>query len=139
MAGATKAATVDEYLASFPSERREILESVRAAIHRGVRTGAGADSDAGTDTDTGTDSDAGTEERIRYDIPAVMLGGRYAIHFAGWKQHLALYPVPRFEGELEAEVEPYRTKTDTVSFPWSRPVPYDLIERIAAAIVALRA
>lgn len=119
MAGAAKVATVDEYLAAFPPERREILESVRAAIHRGV--GAGA------------------EERIRYDMPAVMLGGRYAIHFAGWKQHLALYPVPRFDGQLEAEVEPYRTKTDTVSFPWSRPVPYDLIERITAGIVALRA
>lgn len=123
MAGATKVATVDEYLASFPSDRREILESVRAAIHRGV----------------GADTVGDAEERIRYDMPAVMLGGRYAIHFAGWKQHLALYPVPRFEGELETEVEPYRTKIDTVSFPWSRPVPYDLIERIAAAIVALRA
>jgi uncharacterized protein YdhG (YjbR/CyaY superfamily) len=78
------------------------------------------------------------EERIRYDMPAVMLGGRYAIHFAGWKQHLGLYPVPRFDGPLEAEVEPHRTKTDTLSFPWSRPLPYDLIERVSAAIVALR-
>ncbi|WP_308797468.1 iron chaperone [Agromyces silvae] len=118
MAATPKYASVDEYLESFPPERREVLESVRAAIHRGVPNG---------------------EERIRYDMPAVMLGGRYAIHFAGWKQHLGLYPVPRFDGPFEAEVEPHRTKTDTLSFPWSRPVPYDLIERISAAIVALRA
>jgi uncharacterized protein YdhG (YjbR/CyaY superfamily) len=118
MADTTKVATVDAYLETFPPDRRDVLEQVRAAIRRAVPDG---------------------EERIRYDMPAVMLGGRYAIHFAGWKQHLALYPVPRFDGELEAAVAPYRTKTDTVSFPWSRPVPYDLIERIAGAIVALRA
>lgn len=118
MADTTKVVTVDDYLATFPPERREVLESVRAAIHRAVPDG---------------------EERIRYDMPAVMLSGRYAIHFAGWKQHLALYPVPRFDGPLEAEVEPHRTKTDTISFAWSKPVPYDLIERLTAAIVALRA
>ena len=109
--------TVDDYLATFPDDVRDVLEEVRAAIHAGVPDG---------------------EEKMRYGIAAVMLGGRYAIHFAGWKHHVGLYPVPRFAGELEAEVAPFRANTDSVNFPYAKPVPYDLITRISAAIVTQR-
>jgi uncharacterized protein YdhG (YjbR/CyaY superfamily) len=109
--------TVDEYIASFPPEVQPVLEAVREAIHA---------------------SAPGAEEKIRYGIAAVMLGGRYAIHFAGWKHHVGLYPVPAFDGDLEAEVAPYRAKKDSVNFPYSRPVPYDLISRMSAEIVRRR-
>jgi uncharacterized protein YdhG (YjbR/CyaY superfamily) len=71
-------------------------------------------------------------------MAAVMLGGRYAIHFAGWKGHVVLYPIPQFDGELEAEVAPHRSKKDTVNFSYAQPVPYDLVTRIAAEIVRRR-
>lgn len=109
--------TVDEYIASFPPDVQPMLQAVREAIHAGVPDG---------------------EEKIRYGMAAVMLGGRYAIHFAGWKRHVGLYPIPQFEGELEAEVAPYRSKKDTVNFPYSKPVPHDLIRRMAAEIVRRR-
>jgi uncharacterized protein YdhG (YjbR/CyaY superfamily) len=109
--------TVDEYIASFPPDVQPVLQAVREAIHASVPDG---------------------EERIRYGIAAVMLGGRYAIHFAGWKHHVGLYPVPEFDGELEAEVAPYRAKKDSVNFPYARPVPYDLISRMSAEIVRRR-
>ncbi len=108
---------VDEYIASFPPDVRDVLEHVRAAIHAGVPDG---------------------DEKVRYGIAAVMLGGRYAIHFAGWKHHVGLYPVPRFDGPLEAEVAPFRVKIDSVNFPYAKPVPYDLITRMSAEIVRLR-
>ena len=85
---------VDEYVASFPPDVRDVLEHVRAAIHAGVPDG---------------------EEKVRYGMGAVMLGGRYAIHFAGWKHHVGLYPVPTFDDPLEQEVAPYRSKKDTVN------------------------
>lgn len=78
------------------------------------------------------------EERIRYGMPAIMLGGRYALHFAGWKKHIGIYPVPPLGGELEAEVAPFRTAKDSVVFPHREPVPYELIGRITAAVVAQR-
>jgi len=109
--------TVEKYLATFPDDVRAVLERVRAAIHAGVPDG---------------------EERMRYGIAAVMLGGRYAIHFAGWKHHVGLYPVPRFDGGLEAEIAPFRAKTDSVNFPYAKPVPYDLITRVSAEIVRQR-
>ena len=77
-------------------------------------------------------------EKIRYGMPAIMLGGRYALHFAGWKKHAGIYPVPRLDDALEQRLVPHRTEKDTVAFPWTRPVPYDLIEDVTEAIVALR-
>lgn len=78
------------------------------------------------------------EEKIRYGMPAIMLGGRYALHFAGWKKHIGLYPVPPLDDELEAEVAPFRAEKDSVVFSHRAPIPYELVGRIAAAVVARR-
>ncbi|MEJ7875621.1 MAG: DUF1801 domain-containing protein [Solirubrobacterales bacterium] len=74
------------------------------------------------------------EERVRYGMPAVMLNERYAIHYAGWKKHLGLYPVPVLPDSLEAKIAPYRTHKDSLRFPYSKPIPYELIEELAAAL-----
>jgi uncharacterized protein YdhG (YjbR/CyaY superfamily) len=110
---AAKFATIDEYIASFPDDVQAILQQVRQAIHRALPDAA---------------------ESIRYGMPAVMVGEHRAINFAAWKRHVGLYPLPTFDGELEREVEPYRAEKSTANFPYSKPIPYDLIERVAAAI-----
>ncbi|GAB3191404.1 hypothetical protein GCM10027261_01180 [Geodermatophilus arenarius] len=111
-------ATVEEYLAALPEEARTALEQVRAAVLRGM---------------------PGATETIRYGMPAAVLGGRYGLHYAAWKRHAALYPVPVFDGDLEAEVAPHRSGKDAVHLPYRRPVPEDLVERVAAAVAARRA
>lgn len=115
-------ATVDEYIAGFDSAVAERLQRIREIIVREVRDVSGEV----------------PEEKIRYGIAAVMLGGRYALHYAGWKKHIGLYPVPQFDGPLEAEVAPYRAEKDSLVFPHSADVPYDLIDRIAREIAARR-
>jgi len=112
------AQTVDEYIASFPDDVADRLRQVRAAILAQVPE---------------------PEEKTRYGIAAVMLGGRDAIHFAGWKHHIGIYPVPTLPEPLESEVAPLRTGKDSVNFPHRDELPVDLIGRIAAAIVAQRA
>ncbi len=108
----------DAYIAALPDEARPIVEQVRAAIRTAL-------------------PDA--EERVRYGMPAVALGGtRYHLHYAGWKAHVGLYPVSTLSPELEAEVAPYRSKTDSVTFPYAKPVPYALITRIARELGAMR-
>ena len=71
--------------------------------------------------------------------PAIMVDGRYGLHFAGWKKHIGLYPVPVFDDDLEAEVKPLRRSKDSVALLHSDPLPEQLISRIAHAVVERRA
>ena len=116
------AASVAEYIAGFPPEVRERLERVRAQIVTNVQRS----------------EDSPPPEKIRYGIAAVLFPGGYALHFAGWKKHIGLYPVPRLPEPLESEIAPYRAEKDTVAFPHARDIPYALIGRVVAEIVRLR-
>lgn len=109
--------SVDACLAGFPDEVRPLLEQVRAAIHAGM---------------------PGATETIRYGMPAVMIADRYGLHFAGWKKHVGLYPVPLLPDPLETEVAPYRSAKDAVNLRYAQPLPLELVTRIAAAIVVQR-
>jgi len=110
-----QAATVDEYVAGFPDGPRQVLEQVCATLRAAL---------------------PGAEEKIRYGMPALMFADRYGLHFAGWKKHVGLYPVGALDPELEAQIAPYRASKDTVQFFYDKPVPYELIGRVAAALAA---
>ncbi|HEX5729837.1 DUF1801 domain-containing protein [Microbacterium sp.] len=124
------AATVDEYIGGFPPEVADRLQRIRQIIVAAVVRAS-----AGTGSGTNTANPL-PEEKIRYGIAAVMLGGRYALHFAGWKKHIGLYPVPTLDQPLESEIALYRAEKDSVVFPHSKPIPYDLIAEVADAVVA---
>lgn len=115
---ADKFATVEDYCSSFPEDVRTILEDVRQAIRRAV-------------------PEAG--ETIRYQMPTITVDGKSLLHFAAWKHHIGLYPLPTTEGALAEELAPYDTGKGTARFPLQEPVPYDLIERLAALLVEQRA
>ncbi|MBN9238665.1 MAG: hypothetical protein BGO97_03195 [Micrococcales bacterium 70-64] len=104
---------VEQYIAQFPDEVQGILRQVRAAILAEA---------------------PGAEERVRYGMPAVMLGGRYALHYAAWKKHVGIYPVATAPEPLESELAPFRAAKDSINFPYSTPIPYDLVGRIAAFV-----
>jgi uncharacterized protein YdhG (YjbR/CyaY superfamily) len=113
-----KFTTVDEYIASFPPETRAVLEKVR----RTMRSAA-----------------PGTEETISYGIPTFTLDGRYLIYFAGWKRHVSIYPTPRGDEALQRDIAPYVAEKATLRFPFDKPIPYDLIERVTAEATRARA
>lgn len=104
------AATVEEYIASFPPKVRKILQDMRRTIRR---------------------VEPEFEETIRYGIPTYQLDGKNVIHFAGHSQHTAVYPAPRGSKQLSKELSSYAGGKGTVRFPLDEPVPHDLIRRIA--------
>lgn len=106
---------IDDYIAAAPEAVRERLVAVREVLLRSIPNGT---------------------EAFRYGMPAVMVDARHGLHYAHWKQHLALYPIYRGDDAFEAAVGPYRAKTDSVHFLHAKPLPLDVIELIATALAA---
>ncbi len=76
------------------------------------------------------------EECISYGIPAYRLGPSRAVVFiSGWKDHLAMYPIPKDETLYNA-LKPYIKGKGTLWFPLATPLPRHLIERIIRAHVS---
>lgn len=111
------AATVDEYAAALPENVRPVLEEVRRIVRRVVPE---------------------VEETISYRMPTFVLDGLPLVHVAAWTKHLGLYPLPPMDDELAALVEPYRGAKGAMQLRYDRPVPYDLVERVVAVLLARR-
>jgi uncharacterized protein YdhG (YjbR/CyaY superfamily) len=101
--------TIDEYIAASPPEVREILETIR----RTVRAAAPE-----------------AKEVISYRMPAFK-GNGILLYFAAFQKHIGVYPPVRGDADLEAALAPYEGEKGNLRFPLDRPIPYDLIERIA--------
>jgi uncharacterized protein YdhG (YjbR/CyaY superfamily) len=107
-------ATIDDYIDPFPAGVQVILQEVRDRIRNAVPA---------------------ADETISYGIPTFTMGGRSVVYFAGWKHHISVYPVPNGDATFEREIEPYRAGKGTLKFPLGQPIPYDLVERVAALLV----
>lgn len=112
MAATDAPATMDAYIARFPSEVRERLEAIRGTIQSLAPDAA---------------------ETISYQIPTFTLADTYLLYFAGWKQHVSLYPIPSGPPDYAAAIAPYRKTKGTLQFKHAEPLPLDVIAMVAAA------
>ncbi|GAA1504552.1 DUF1801 domain-containing protein [Terrabacter terrae] len=115
---APRFASVDDYIASYPEETRTQLAGVRRAIQKVAPHAA---------------------EKISYGMATFTVDGKPLIYYAGWKNHVGLYPVPTGSPEFEEAIAPYRRAKDTVRFPVNRPVPLELIAEITQLCIERRA
>jgi len=107
--------SVDEYIGTFPKETQKILEELRATIKAAAPE---------------------AEEKISYQIPTFTLNGKYLIYFAGWKNHISLYPIPSGSEAFNKEVSQYAAGKGTLKFPIDKPLPLKLITKIVKSRVA---
>ncbi|MBM3180952.1 MAG: hypothetical protein FJZ86_11430 [Chloroflexi bacterium] len=75
-------------------------------------------------------------EKISYQITAFELNGRNLVHFAGWKKHIAMYPIPSGTEAFNKEVSKYMGGRGTLKFPIDKPLPLKLITKIVKFRVA---
>ncbi len=99
---------VDEYIEQFPPEIRELLDQMRKTIR---------------------ETAPNAEETISYAIPSYKLNGML-VHFAAFSKHIGFYPGAGGIAEFADELAGYKTSKGTVQFPFTRPLPLDLIKRI---------
>ena len=75
------------------------------------------------------ESAPGATEAIAYRMPTFKMNGNL-VHFAGFQNHIGFYPT--FEKDLAG----YETSKGAIRFPLDKPIPYDLVKKIAKFRVA---
>jgi len=103
------AKTVDEYLLSFPPDTQTMLRKIRKTIKAAAP--------------------AGTEELISYGIAGYKYHGML-IYFAGYTNHVSVYPAPRGVEEFKKELAAYKGGKGTVQLPLDKALPLNLVTRI---------
>ena len=110
-------ASVDEYLAALPDEKRAVVEELRRTVNAAAPDAT---------------------ETIAYDMPALRTrDGKFLLSYAAYKNHYSLFPASEVVVEaLGDELTPYLAGRGTIRFPASRPIPTPMITRIVEVRVA---
>jgi len=108
MARAQPSKDIDSYIAQFPTDVQAILRKVRTTIRKAAPA---------------------AKETISYQMPAFKQHG-ILVYFAGWKNHIGLYPPVSGDAALEKAVARYAGPKGNLQFPLDKPIPYGLIARI---------
>ncbi|WP_410220069.1 iron chaperone [Pedobacter sp.] len=104
-----KPQNVDEYIATFPADIQKLLQEIRTFI-QGLLP-------------------AETIQVISYGIPTFKLNGN-VIHFAGYANHIGLYPGAAAIVHFAEELKNYKTLKGTIQFPITEPFPKSLVKKI---------
>jgi uncharacterized protein YdhG (YjbR/CyaY superfamily) len=95
---------------------RRLLQGIRAAIKAGVPQAV---------------------EGFTYGIPGFRLDRRPLLWYAGWTQHVSLYPMTGgVKKSLAPKLAKYEMSKGTVRFPLDKPVPIGLVKQLAKARAA---
>lgn len=113
---AKKPSSIDDYLATLTSDRRDALEKLRRTIHAAV---------------------AGLEECISYSMPAFRRDGHVIAGFQSTAKGCSYYP---FSGTtlatLSADLEGYSQTKSAVHFDPKRGLPTTLVRKLLKARIA---
>ena len=103
---------IDAYIISQTEDIQPILKNIQHIIRNAVPR---------------------SEEAISYNIPTFKLDGHYVIWFAAYKAFISIYPIPTGGAALLREIAPFVKGKGTLRFPLTKPIPYDIIKKIALA------
>ncbi len=103
-----KVKIVDEYIQLFPPKVQALLIKIRNTIKKTAPK---------------------AEELISYGIAGYKYHG-ILVYFAGFTNHVSIYPVPRTSPVFKKELIAYKGGKGTVQFPLDKPIPLNLVKRI---------
>ena len=100
---------IDSYIAGFPKDVQRVLREIRATIRKAAPA---------------------AEEAISYQIPTFKLDGRALVYFAGFENHVSVYPAPVGDPAFKGKLSAYASGKGTAKFPLGKPIPVGLIRDI---------
>ncbi len=103
-----KFGNVEEYIKTFPINTQMLLQQLRQIIKTIVPQ---------------------AKEKISYNMPAFYLE-KNLIHFAGYKNHIGLYPGVDAIVHFESEIQNYKFAKGSIQFPTTQKLPVSLITKI---------
>ena len=106
---APKPSTVEEYLANLPVVAQEKLNEIRSIL-KSVAPDA--------------------REELKWGNP-VLIGKRILFAYTAYTSHLNFMATGPSMAPFREELNDYKTGKDTIQFPYNKPLPADLIRRIA--------
>jgi uncharacterized protein YdhG (YjbR/CyaY superfamily) len=110
------AAQIRAYHASLPSAARRVLKALQAELRAAA---------------------PGARQAFSYRVPAYAMDGRMLVWCAGWREHVAIYPVTQaMQRAGGPALIPYRHAKGTLRFALDAPLPRALIRRIVKARLA---
>lgn len=104
-----KPKTIDDYISMQSEELWPLLNQVRNTIREALPY---------------------AEERISWSMPTYWYK-QNIIHFAAFKKHIGLYPGDKAVEHFSQRLTEYKTSKGAVQFPYSKPLPLELITEIA--------
>jgi len=100
---------VDEYIAGFPLHVREMMATMRDAVHEAV---------------------PGVKEKISWAMPTFYIK-KILVQFAGFKNHIGFFPGPDAIEHFARELSGFKTSKGGIHFPYTEPIPIELVKKIA--------
>lgn len=99
---------VDDYIKAQEKQAQRILKQLRKIIQQAAPA---------------------AQEVFSYQMPAFKQEGML-IWYATWKQHYAIYAVPKVIQAMKSKLAAYTTSKGTIQFPYDQPIPESLITEI---------
>lgn len=104
---------VEHYIANVPEQARPLFDELRALVQHELPTAA---------------------EVVSYGIIGYKLDNkRTRVFISGWKDHVAVYPIPKDE-TLREQLAPYVKGKGTLWFSLDTPLPIELVRQTVRAL-----
>jgi uncharacterized protein YdhG (YjbR/CyaY superfamily) len=97
--------TVNEYWNAFDGITLEKMQELHTCIHEAIPEATSC---------------------ISYNMPAIKKG-KIIAYYAGYKNHIGFYPLPKCILHFEDQLKPYKTSKGAVQFSLLEPLPLSLI------------
>ncbi|MBC7877849.1 MAG: DUF1801 domain-containing protein [Anaerolineales bacterium] len=107
--------SIDEYIAACPEQSQSYLQKIRKIVKAAAPK---------------------AKEKISYQIACFELNGKNLVHFAGWKQHVSMYPTPAGSEAFNKAIAKYAGGKGTTKFMLDELLPVRLIQQIVKFRVA---
>jgi uncharacterized protein YdhG (YjbR/CyaY superfamily) len=105
-----KYASVDDYMATLPEDRRAVMEGLRRTVREAAPQAT---------------------EAISYNMPALRLNSTFLLSYEAFKSHYSLFPwTERMAAELGDALKPYLHGKGTIRAPAKAPIPLDHEKRV---------